>query len=355
MATITTTEKGFQKVFGQYGNGNGAVYTVTVTPGTAVLSKYDVVRRPIRGGVGATVATGGVSGSVSYTELADFDFELEVWADIRTIGTVAVSVSASGGGSLINMATHTQDESSNVIGYAQNSGTPVTRLGSGLAVLLPSSGSVAANGALTLTTGIPLSGGYSWGCYMYFPAGAVYSGSAAGMYYVVMNSVSTGTIYNDIYSGGQPSIPATPTPIVAAGPGAYTQTTAQISLTWQTLGANSLGVSGRLMVQPCFVFPNNANNKVTSVYFGGSVVFAKTRTTSTQETPLVDIRSRGVATRQISAWATSSGPATSSTAGVVNTAIDTTADVIVSMRGQLAVATDYIILESYSLDLYSFT
>lgn len=225
-------------------------------------------------------------------------------------------------------------------------------LASGIAMLLPSSGSVAANGALTLTTAIPLAGGYFWGCYMYFPAGAVFAGSAAGMYFVKMSSATLGTIYADRYTSGNPIIPSAPTPIVAAGPGAYTQSTSAIDLVRLTIQAGSMGPNGRLLIQPAFVFPNNANNKTMSVYFGGSVLFGKTRTTATQETPMVDLRNRGVQTRQFSAWATSGGPAAASTAGVVNLAIDTTADTSLIMRGQLADAADYIILESQSVDMY---
>lgn len=221
-------------------------------------------------------------------------------------------------------------------------------------MILPSSGSVAANGALTLTTAVPLSGGYSWGCYMYFPAGAVYAGSVAGMYYVVMSSNALGTIYDNRYTSGNPSIPATPTPIVAAGPGAYTQTVSPVDLLTQIIPANSMGRNGRLIHQPAFIYPNNANNKVLSTVFGSSNVYAKTRTTATQDTPLLDIRNRGVTNRQFSSWANSGLPAASATSGVLNISVDTTADVNLITRGQLAAATDYIIVEASSVDIAPF-
>ena len=227
--------------------------------------------------------------------------------------------------------------------------------GGALAMLLPSSGSVAANGALTLTTGVPLSGGYFWGCYMYFPAGAVFAGSVAGMYYVEMSSFNSGTIFNNLYTSGIPVIPATKTPIVAAGPGAYTQTTgAEITLAKITLAGGVLGSNGRIIIQPTFVFPSNANNKTSAVYVNGSVLFGKTRTTATQEMPLIDLRNRGIQTRQFSGWATSGLPATSSSSGVVNLSIDTSADFEITFRALIAVATDFNILESFSLDVRPF-
>jgi len=224
-----------------------------------------------------------------------------------------------------------------------------------LPMLIPSSGSIGNNGALSGITAIPLSGGYTWGCYMYFPAGAVFSGSTAGMYYVVMSANNAGTIYNNMYISGTPSIPSSPTPIVATGPGAYTQTTgSEITLMTITMPPNIMGKMGVLTITPAYVYPNNANSKTLAVYFSSSVLYAKTRTTSTQETPLIDVRNRGVTNRQFSAWATSAGPATSSTSGVVNMAIDTTLAVDITFRVIINVATDYAILESAGISVSPF-
>ena len=61
--------------------------------------------------------------------------------------------------------------------------TPVVSIGyqSGLPIIMPSSGSIGTNGALTLNTALPQI--YA-NCYMYFPVGAVFAGSAAGLYFV---------------------------------------------------------------------------------------------------------------------------------------------------------------------------
>lgn len=225
-------------------------------------------------------------------------------------------------------------------------------LSTGMAMVLPSSGSVAANGALTLTTAVPLSGGYSWGCYMYFPAGAVFAGSEAGLYFVIMSSNNAGTIYNNRYLGGRPQVPNGLIPITAAGPGAYSQTLSPVDLTTLVIPGGTLGKDGFLLHSPSWVFPNNANNKIISTVLGASNIYAKTRTTATQECPLVDIRNRGVVNRQVSTWANAGGPAVSGTSGIVNTAIDTSADTPLITRGQLAVATDFIILESQSVVIY---
>lgn len=87
--------------------------------------------------------------------------------------------------------------------------------------ILPSNGSVGNNGALTL--GVALDRVYPR-CYMYFPTGAIFSGSAAGWYWVVMSSTTVGVIYNNTYTSGYPRIP-TISGFTTTGPGAFTTTT----------------------------------------------------------------------------------------------------------------------------------
>jgi len=252
------------------------------------------------------------------------------------------------------------DKYGNVVGHMNdlNIFVPLalstTSSSTALPMLLQSSGSVGNNGALTLGTPIPLSGGYFWGCYMYFAAGKVYAGSIAGMYFVIMSSNSAGTIYDNMYQIGTPRIPDILIPIVATGPGAYTQVTTTVDLLVRTIMANSMGNNGRLIHQPSWVFPSNAHGKSVSAFFGAMQTYGKTRTTATQETPLLDLRNRGIATRQFSSWASTAGPATSSSSGVSNGSIDTTADVLLYSRAQMDDPTDFVILESDSLEIYPF-
>ena len=109
MASYTATVKGTQKLYGFYGNGNGATYTITVTNGTGAMKKFDVIRRPIRGGIPNVVQTGYSGTAVTYTENARFDFELEIWADVTTAGTFTATVTSSAGGDNITMATLATD------------------------------------------------------------------------------------------------------------------------------------------------------------------------------------------------------------------------------------------------------
>src|SRR3972149_1966878 len=138
-------------------------------------------------------------------------------------------------------------------------------------IVIPSSGSMAANGAVTLTTALPNT--YP-DIYLYFPTNKVYAGSVAGFYYVVMNSTTAGTLYNNTYAPetNEPVIPASPTPIVAAGPGAYTQSTSEITAVSVNIVGGAMGKNG-IVKQEATVFAlNNANSKTVKWKFGGVLI-----------------------------------------------------------------------------------
>lgn len=133
----------------------------------------------------------------------------------------------------------------------------------------PSSGSVAANGALTLS--LALFNTFP-AAYMYLPAGAAYTASPAGIYYVEMSSTTVGVIYNNIYDplvGGEFEVPAVKTPIVdARGATGFTgATTLQQSITW-TMPANTMGPNDELKLVIVFRAPVAANSKLINIRCG---------------------------------------------------------------------------------------
>src|ERR1700745_2516796 len=105
------------------------------------------------------------------------------------------------------------------------------------------SGNVAANGGDTLCTARPVAypNAYKW-----YPAGAVFAGSVAGWYFIQMTSTTAATIFNNVYTSGQPTIPPQNAlvPVVAAGPGAYTATTGATTGPTFALNTGMLGVQG---------------------------------------------------------------------------------------------------------------
>lgn len=133
--------------------------------------------------------------------------------------------------------------------------------------ILPASGSVANNGALTL--GVALDRIYPRS-YMYFPTGALFSGSAAGWYWTVMSSTTAGVVYNNLYTSGYPQIPTT-AGFTTTGPGAFTQT-AGVDLTCLTftLPGNALSRFGGMQSRLCMTAGGAGGTKTGKVFFGAS-------------------------------------------------------------------------------------
>lgn len=219
--------------------------------------------------------------------------------------------------------------------------SPIIVSQSAIPVGIPSSGSIGNNGALTVTTAFPVT--YT-GIYLYFPANAISSGSAAGLYWTVMSSTTAGTIYNNTYTSGDPTAPLTLTSFVTTGPGAYTQTTAEVTLR-SNMGVTTLmGPTGRFMLLELFSIPTNANTKTLKNKYGSTTFLNQTPTTNLvfRAEPMVINSS---ITTQLFPAATSGlsyGSGFSGTAfgtGAENTATD----LAVTTTGQLAAATDYIV------------
>lgn len=138
---------------------------------------------------------------------------------------------------------------------------------SSIPFILPASGSVGNNGALTL--GVALDRIYPR-AYMYFPSGALFSGSAAGWYWTVMSSTTVGVVYNNVYTSGYPTIPTT-AGFTTTGPGAFTQT-AGVDLTCIsfTLPGNAVSRFGGMQSRMCMTSGGAGGTKTGKVFFGAS-------------------------------------------------------------------------------------
>lgn len=217
----------------------------------------------------------------------------------------------------------------------------------GVPLVLPSSGSIGNNGALTLTTALP----YAYpAAFMYFPASAIVSGSAAGWYYVAMSTTLLGTIYNDVYVSGKPVVPSSPVTFSTTGPGAYTQTTggAITSLNF-TVPGGALGKSGELTITKMGACTNNANSKIVETFLGGSNFASYTFTTSNVYRALDTIANicNSEAINIGNFYANIGGNGADWKRQVVNTAADQT----LALTMRINTATDFIVLESAAVRL----
>lgn len=200
---------------------------------------------------------------------------------------------------------------------------------SAVPVILPSSGSSNATGQITLTTALPAQPTGTVGVFL--PAGVVTAGSqgsGAGVYQATFSSTTVCQL--------------TGTGIVT-GNAAYTQAITEVTLVSVTTPGGVMGLNGGLEVWTNFSVANNVNNKIPRVKLGGTRFGQYAPASVVGAQWITKIRNRGSASVQISQG--------DNVAGVGNTnaptigAVDTSVDQALTITGQLAVATDYLILE----------
>lgn len=215
----------------------------------------------------------------------------------------------------------------------------------GVPCIVVPNGTVATAGVITVGTALPLTYPRAW---IYLPAGAVVGG-LAGWYYCVFSSTTVGQVYTNYQAAmDKPFIPASLTAAVGSN-GAYTTLVAtDVVLGAAIVPANLLGSFGSVDVTAFLSYNSTAGAKVGKVRIGGSTVVSSSATTTTGLTIRKRIQNRATNSQVIQA-----SLETGATVSVAPTllAVDTTADVQVDVVGQVAVATDYIILESLSVEV----
>ena len=208
------------------------------------------------------------------------------------------------------------------------------------------SGTVGANGAVTL--GTALAAAYSgMGLYLYFPAGAVYSGSPAGSYWVVMSNTTAGTVYCNL-QGALPIAPATAAllPVIDAGPGVYTGATTVITLATLTVPGGIMGANGQLTTDEIWTSAPTAGSKVPRDLFGGVPGITPTLATNPSIQHRATLRNNGNPAINRTFNGSSFGSNTAGLPTVIN--VNTAADWSRAFAGSIAVATDWLVLDSAS-------
>lgn len=215
---------------------------------------------------------------------------------------------------------------------------------------LPPSSTVGANGALTLGTAFDR---IYPNMYLYFGAGQIYAGSAAGLYFTIMSSTTEGVIYNNVYTGGIPSVPEALAPIVDAGPGGFTQTTGtDFTLASFTVAAGLMGANGT--VRPSFICStvSSANSKSAKV-FCDTVNIYSFGVTSVKTVASAELRFKNINRvdyQLSSATGSVSGEGSASSALNYST-IDTSQEFNVTFVGRLSTATEFIVFNAFYINL----
>lgn len=224
---------------------------------------------------------------------------------------------------------------------------PVTLGKSAVPLIVAPNGTVATNGTITLGTALPLIYTAAW---VRLPAGAVVGG-LAGLYYTVFSSTTVGQVYTnyaDVATAFTGAIP-TATLVAAVGSNAgYTQATASdLSLALVTVPGNTLGTDGSVTVT---VFESNngtAGAKNVTAKFGGTSFLTADVTTSLALETSKSVTNRGVVNKQLVHANAAFGNV--STVAPTQLTVDTSASADVVITGKVAVATDYIIVESFTV------
>lgn len=213
--------------------------------------------------------------------------------------------------------------------------------------IFASSGSMGNNGALSGLTSLVNT--YP-NAYIFLPANAIASGSAAGWYYCTMSSATAGTVFNNVYTTGQPTIPASPTAFATTGPGAFTGVSAATVAQAYTMPAGTMGARDTVRISYRASTTNTAANKTVTSRFGGSTTESSVVTTIASSSEIIDVSNRDSLSVQIAA-ATGQSPAQS--ANNFNLlAINTANSVVIDLQATNSTpATNNIVMESIIVEL----
>jgi len=214
--------------------------------------------------------------------------------------------------------------------------------------VLVSSGTMGNNGALSGITAV--ANAYP-NAYVYMPAGAISSGSAAGWYYAVFSSTTAATVYNNSYSIGTPTIPASPTAFATTGPGAYTQSigSAIASYTLSVAG-NAIGPNGSLRTMGSFSYNNSASVKQVQIGYGSFFLGSANPTSSLNTGFITGFVNRQATNVQTTLQAQTLGQGPSSN-NLNFGAVDTTQAQNFVVNLKLVTATDTMTLETVDVEL----
>ena len=211
-------------------------------------------------------------------------------------------------------------------------------------VALAPSGSITSFGVLAL--GTALNTIYSEGIYLYFPAGAVFAGSAAGLYWTVMSSTTAGVVYNNVLSG-IPERVVTPTAVTATGPGAYTQTINTLIplITVPTIAANFFGTAEGFMSELFGSNNNSAGGKTTRITMNGASIGGATTSTGTNNSQRVTFKNIGNGTKNVVNFQNFGDSAYGQARS--NTTVDTTQAVTMLLTAQIVNVADWVSVDTW--------
>ena len=216
-------------------------------------------------------------------------------------------------------------------------------------IIVPN-GTVATSGVITLGTALPVIYPNAW---VYLPAGAIVGG-LQGLYFCQFTSTTVGQIFTNFNNNSLPFVPDiinNPIPAIGSNAG-YTQVTlADLVLSSIVIPGGMMGINGSLRVNFLGSHNNSAGGKTYELKLDSTVIMNPGATTSVSISTQNVIRNRGVLNSQICLQTANNNGF--GTAAIINPilSINTAIDKILTIGGYLAVATDYMIIEGFSIEI----
>lgn len=222
---------------------------------------------------------------------------------------------------------------------------------SAVPVILAPNGTVAANGVITL--GTALSTTYAGGAWVRLPAGAVVGG-LAGLYWCVFSSTTVGalkTLFVDVATPFTPYVPSVALVAAVGSAVAYAQQTgADITLANIIVPGGAMGLGGALRQRAVIGAPTNANAKYCQFKYAGQGISGATLNFTQAGSFGRVFQNAGALNRN--KWSGSSSSFTPDGLGsVIPNTIDTSTDQPWVVTCQVAVATDFMILEAFTIEV----
>lgn len=219
----------------------------------------------------------------------------------------------------------------------------------GIPVILVPTGTVAADGVITVGTALPAVYANAW---IWLPADAIVGG-LAGLYYATFSSTTVGAVKTNYNAGTADFLPFVPAVAVAAVGSAaeYTQLTgADKILIAIPLAANTITANTRLRGRATYSYNSTAGAKLGRQKLGSATLGSWSGTTSVLCHQESTVAARGVASKQV---VTNQNVAAAAIAATTTYETQTTTGALIyAVTGQVAVATDYIVVESFCLEQF---
>jgi hypothetical protein len=223
----------------------------------------------------------------------------------------------------------------------------------GIPCIFAPTGTVGVNGALTF--GTAMQNIYA-DAFVVLPANALFAGSTLGVYYAKMTSTTVGTVFKNQYlPGAPPVIPDVTIPVTGNGGGAYTGVTGVgpnvLSL---TLPVNTLTDSAVIQIMSLWSVFNSAGSKSCRILVGGNLVYNIAQTTNQALMGVTQLYVRGNPGVSMAGFTATNAQGSGAAAGQTNVfAIDLTTPQTITMNANIVVATDYAVLEGYTVEVFN--